>query len=239
MSEVRPSLEEFNRIAELKRADLLFAAREEERLERIDRDRDDTDSELELLSSVVQASTRIAERVEQLRTRLDTLDAATVQALIANGEALDEAREHHARLLLAAHTLPDGRRVFKTEDGTRVFDEHGAEVSPEEIAPEEISDARPRAEEFFDSVDRIERLEAERTQLIEYQERLDGVREELDENPDLSADQLDALEAEMSDMPPGMLEITSGGNIPASTTESRPELAERQRPLPAMTLGNG
>ena len=45
-----------------------------------------------------------------------------------------------------AYLLPDGRRVFKTEDGSRVFDEHSIEVT--DFDPETIEDWRPRREAF-------------------------------------------------------------------------------------------
>lgn len=61
--------------------------------------------------------------------RLDSYDAATVEAMIANEEALAKVREDVKIMLDKAYMLDDGRRVFKTEDGTRIFDEQGQEVT--------------------------------------------------------------------------------------------------------------
>jgi hypothetical protein len=58
------------------------------------------------------------EQIAAFTVRLDTYDTATVEALLANQEALDAVKARIDDLLLKAHTLPDGRRVFKTEDGT-------------------------------------------------------------------------------------------------------------------------
>ncbi|MEL6933399.1 MAG: hypothetical protein AAFO17_09940 [Pseudomonadota bacterium] len=74
--------------------------------------------------------------------------AGTVEALISNQEALDAVKERIDVILMRAHALEDGRRVFKTEDGTQVFDQFGEEVGPEVIAPEDIDDSAPRWEDF-------------------------------------------------------------------------------------------
>src|SRR5688572_6312748 len=86
-------------------------------------------------------------RIEAFTVKLDALDAATVAALMQNEEALIAVRERIATMLLAAHVLPDGRRVFKTRDGTEVFDEFGTAVSAEEITPDQIADDKPRWED--------------------------------------------------------------------------------------------
>ncbi len=72
---------------------------------------------------------------------LDAYDAATVDALMENEEHLKAVRQELKILLDQAYVLPDGRRVFKTEDGTRVFDEQGVEVK--DIDPDAIEDWRP------------------------------------------------------------------------------------------------
>lgn len=45
-----------------------------------------------------------------------------------NGRALERVQEDLRIMVDKAYVLPDGRRVFKTEDGMRVFDEHGEEI---------------------------------------------------------------------------------------------------------------
>lgn len=57
---------------------------------------------------------------------------------------LDAVRERLDVVLSRAHVLEDGRRVFKTEDGSQVFDEHGAEVDAEVHDPGVVDSAVPR-----------------------------------------------------------------------------------------------
>ncbi len=68
------------------------------------------------------------------RYELDQYDAAIVDALIDNEHALEEAGKHRDKLEANAFELPDGRKVFKTEDGQRVFNANGAQVSPRRAA---------------------------------------------------------------------------------------------------------
>lgn len=67
------------------------------------------------------------DRIEQFTVTLDTYDHAIVIALMENQEALDSVNDQIDRLLDRAHVMADGRRVFKAEDGTQVFDEFGQE----------------------------------------------------------------------------------------------------------------
>lgn len=88
------------------------------------------------------------ERIEAFETQLTEFDIAVVKALMQNQEAMDAVLARIELLLARAHVLPDGRRVFRTEDGTQVFDEFGELVSPEIIEPDEISATAPTWEEF-------------------------------------------------------------------------------------------
>ncbi|MVA97967.1 hypothetical protein GN330_12000 [Nitratireductor sp. CAU 1489] len=121
------------------------------------------------------------DEANEFRIELDTYDAATIAALQENERQLIHTREEMDRLLAKAHVLPDGRRVFKTDDGLRVFDEHGEELFGDVIAPGEIDDRRPRWEKFETQWQRLESLEHERTDILDYQQKLDDARERLDE----------------------------------------------------------
>ncbi len=147
----------------------------------------------------------------EFRIELDTYDAATIAALQENERQLIETREEMDRLLAKAHVLPDGRRVFKTEDGLRVFDEHGNELFDDVIAPQEIDDKRPRWEKFETQWQRLETLEHERTDILDYQQKLDDARERLDEGgltrgeyeqlrEDLKAEMPGAVRAQIPDL---------------------------------------
>lgn len=114
------------------------------------------------------------------RADLDRLDTATVAALQDNLERQSYAREQLDDMLDRAYVLPDGRRVFKTEDGMRVFDEFGNEVGPEIIDPDAIPDHLSRWEPFKAGWMRLEALKREQAEILQYQAKLDEARERVD-----------------------------------------------------------
>ncbi len=190
-----PTLEEFNRLADLKREETRFQLREEERREESVRRTADDDG-IELAATYLNMTQSIEERIAELEEKLDRYDAAVVQALTENEADLRRVREAREQLLLQAHVLPDGRRVFRTEDGMRLFDEHGVEISAEVISANEIRDDTPAWESFQELGAEQDRLLLERRDIIEYQEKLDHVRERVNDT-DVTPDELDALEREM------------------------------------------
>ncbi|MEL6477325.1 MAG: hypothetical protein AAFR17_08345 [Pseudomonadota bacterium] len=126
--------------------------------------------------------------------RLDRLRAQNTEALMRNGEALDLARRDLSDLLDRAYVHDDGRKLFRSADGTQVFDEAGndatADVDPDLIAPH-----HPTFDEFQGKKLSVQKLEEEQEQLFEAQRRLDKAEEDLSDGT-LDADELDALEAE-------------------------------------------
>ena len=139
--------------------------------------------------------------IAAFRTTLDVYDTATVEALMENRRALDEVRTRIDDMLLKAYVLPDGRRVFKSEDGTQVFDEHGNELGPDEIDADAIEDWRPRYEAYAGAVEEERVLLEERQELLDFQERVDEIRGRLDEDG-ITHDELRELEAELQDTMP-------------------------------------
>ena len=137
---------------------------------------DQGESDLIDLASVVISS----EQEEFLHSEINVYQTATVEALERNREAIEIMQERLEQIMMRAHTLEGGRRVFKTEDGLRVFDEFGAELSPDIISPDEISDHAPRWETAKDMMDELERLEAEQSQLLDFQADLDDAQDLLD-----------------------------------------------------------
>lgn len=114
------------------------------------------------------------------RADLDRLDTATVAALQDNLERQSYAREQLDDMLDRAYVLPDGRRVFKTEDGMRVFDEYGVEIGPDIIDPDMIADGAPRWEGYDAKKKFLKSLECEQAEILAYQAKLDEARERLD-----------------------------------------------------------
>lgn len=139
--------------------------------------------------------------LDDFRFELDGYDTATIAALQQNETDLAGVRERLNNLLAKAHVMPDGRRVFKTEDGLRVFDEHGIELSGGEINPVDIDDQRPRWETYQAERDRMLELKSERAELLDYQSKLDDARERLSDG-EISREEFDDLrDAVREDMP--------------------------------------
>ena len=168
-----------------------------ERRERRERTEADADDMLDLAAVAVTDA-----EIESFRADLDTYDGATVAALQENQIELEAVEARMQDLLRRAHTLPDGRRVFKTQGGLRVFDEFGTELDSETIDPNEIDDAKPRWETYKPVFDQQIQLQAERAELLDYQSRLDEARERLDAG-DLSRKEFEELRTSIRDEMPG------------------------------------
>lgn len=132
-------------------------------------------------------------RARRLESRIGLHQQAVIQALLENQRQLDEAEDRIDQMLAEAHVLEDGRRVFKSEDGTRVFDEHGQEIGAEILDPAAIDDNKTRWEQFKAEKDEHTRLTAEREELLNYQNQLDQAQDRL-EQQGFSADDADDLD---------------------------------------------
>jgi len=164
------------------------------------------DDFVELAIPIIQATTA---HIEAFTVQLDHYDAATVAALHQNAIELEMVRERIEEMLLRAHVLEDGRRVFRTEDGTQVFDEFGTEVAPDIINPDEIVPSAPTWEEYWADRQRSTELTLEREQLLEFQERLDEARE-LTSDGNIADDELDALSEELEALMPTAVQTELG-----------------------------
>jgi len=152
-------------------------------------------------------------QIKAFSTKLDQYDAATVEALMENEEALIEASKHLERMLANTHRLEDGRIVFKSRDGTRVYDQHDNEISPDVIAPEEIDDSKTRYEDYLEARQREEALRREREELQQYQEKIDAARDAAAES-NVTEDQLDALDKELQESAPEAVRRKIGEIVP-------------------------
>lgn len=201
--------------AEVNRRKWFIAARENrDRKEKITEEAEQ--ALLDLVTTVVLA-TEI--EIITFQAKLDTYDEATVIALMENQQLLDAVNERIADTLSRAHVLEDGRRVFKTENGLQVFDEHGEQVDESVIHPDQIDDSKPTWEAFEGELKLEEQLQSERQGLIEYQEKLDNARERSNSD-DFTKKELDELESELeADMPPAVAK-----HIPGMKTSSAIEL---------------
>ena len=183
-------------------------------------------------------------QIQEFTVKLDRYDAATVEALMENGEKLQEARKQIDQMLLEAHVLPDGRRVFRTRDEKRVFDESGHEVNADTIRPDMIDSTKTAWEDYRDVVERQAKLQEERTQLQDYQQRLDEARVRIKED-DLTKDDLDELDADLEkSMPKAVRDIVQRNDVQRAEIDRVPstqtpdisqESPPRSEPRPVLT----
>lgn len=137
--------------------------------------------------------------IADFTVKLDAYDAATIEALHENEVALAKVQEELRVMHDKAFVLPDGRKVFKTEDGKRIFDESGVEVK--DFDPDRIEDWRPRAEGYLEGFEQRRMLLEERRELHDYLAELDEARERTGEDG-LTKGELDDLERRLDeDMP--------------------------------------
>ena len=119
--------------------------------ERKQQERKEERANSDLLSAASDALLASDQQVQAMQQRLATYETATVAALMDNQKELDAVQAKIDAMLATAHVMPDGRRVFRTEDGMQVFDEDGQEVSAEELDFDILADQLPcdavRAEE--------------------------------------------------------------------------------------------
>lgn len=164
---------------------------ERDRSRRKDREAEARDDDL---AGDVLATVASAERVEQFRNKLDRYDDRLMDMLLENERMLSEVRKQRDTMLQNAATLPDGRRVFKSEDGSRVVDEFGDDVT-DEVDPDSIGDELPSLEVF-------EGVLAKDAALMEHNRQINALQTRLDEGRELAASseatnaQLDEFEAD-------------------------------------------
>ncbi len=171
----------------------------------------------------------------QIRTfevKLDSYDQATVAALMENQELLDAVNARIQDMLARAYVMEDGRRVFKTEDGTQVFDEDGAEISVDELDPLLIGDDRPTWEAY--SADNVIKndLTAQRIEIIEFQDKADAAREQIADGEISEAD-LAELDADLLDAMPDAVRGHVAGLDPREPAASLKAEAQPSTALPA------
>lgn len=169
-----------------------------------------------LASSVVMAT---SEQIQEFETKLDMYDEATVKALMLNQEQLDIVNARLQDLLNNAHVMEDGTRVFKTRDGTKVFDEFGNQVSKQKLDPLQIGSEKTIWEDFKTEKDKQSFLENERTKILEFQEKVDATRERISEN-DVSEKELDKIDDDLEAAMPEVVKAQIEGYQPAAQKQN-------------------
>ena len=178
-------------------------------------------------SAVASAASTIATptQIRTFQSDLTTFDMSLIEALLEIDEKLDALKVEHQALLERAHVLNDGRRVFKSDDGTFVIDEAGQVVSPEDVDPDEIPDHLARSSTYLDITEEIEALKVEKQAIHEALDRNEAAKEWAEE-PGRTVEELEAKRQELLD------------DLPASAraklnTETAPSQDKEQVAQPA------
>jgi len=144
------------------------------------------------ISEILASQTEIA----NFQAKLDTYDEATTLALMENTEALALIQDQLDAMLDSAFITEDGRKVFKSEDGTWAVDQDGNKLDPEVDNIDAIPQTVDTAETYLEALEEKHRLEQERQEIHDYQDKLDDARER-SKSDDFSKEELDKLEAEL------------------------------------------
>lgn len=221
LTPIRTSMAEFARSADAERyREILRRVQEETKK----RDRENLKAErdeetLQLMEAFVVMATE-SDLIE-FGVTLDHYDTAAYEALLKNERLLDEAREDLREMYEKAYVLPDGRRVFESEDGIRVFDENGTEISPEEISAEELGDRLPTWEMWKQGKETEQSLIEDRAAIIEFQNDIVDARERV-EAGEMTKDELDELKSTLEANMPDSVRA----ELPAELQPAAPETAE-------------
>jgi len=171
-------------------------------------------------------------RLDDYEARLDAYDAAIANAITENNKMIDiinqrlvdtEARLQH--MLERAYVMEDGRRVFKSKDGSYAIDEHGKNVSRDEVNFDDVIGLP--AEQYMkdytskqnDIDERAKRQEFSQT-LFKAQAESDVGREKLGQARELIAEKRARIEkggitgSELEKMKSDLKDVTSSLDFP-------------------------
>lgn len=173
----RSHMEAFARAAQWRKQE---RALEQDRARDRKKQQDRADNDGDFVADTALLALATPEQVEAFNDRLDYYDGKIADALLRNEERLAAARDEERRLLERAYIGPDGRRVFATRDGERVFDESGAEIVDGSITAAEIGPSHP----YWDD---LQPVVAYKDALVAHREDLLGLQQKTADGRELSA----------------------------------------------------
>lgn len=206
-----------------RKRDFVHRRNERERKEEIE---DKAEAAVSAMAAFAVSPLAAVQQIAEFEADLTLYDTATVDALMANDLQLEKVRADLEALLSQAFVMEDGRRVFRTENGTQVIDEFGEEVRPDKIDPATIPDHHPTWEEFAAVRDQYATLQQEHEALIGYQEQLDEAREALAEG-EISQAELEDLQAKLIEEMPDAVQARLPQEHPAVQKTQKERVVEK------------
>jgi len=221
----------------LRRQRWYIAFREEQkRKEKLEAEAEDALSDF--ASAVILAQ---PEQIFEFNQKLDRYDEATVKALMENTEALERIEKQIQEQLKHAHVMEDGRKIFKSADGTWAVDQNGHKLDPQKDDLDLIPQTVVTAEDFLQTNDELKRLQKEHQEILDYQEKLDHARDRADKD-NFSQDELDTLEQELETSMPQAVQEQLPDYKPEpqqSITMDMPKMPTISKPDTAMNFEPG
>lgn len=137
----------------------------------------------------------------QFQTRIDELDRASLEALREAERRVEQAQKHLDEIQNAATVDDRGRRVYRTQDGTRGYYEDETQVPDAEFAKIKWRPNDPKWEQFRAQGQETSEAVEQRDEIRDYRERLVQTRNRLDRGEELNADEIAALQDGNESMP--------------------------------------
>lgn len=145
-------------------------------------------------------------RIERLQSEAVLAETASYEALIAAREKLAETMQRLNAMLEQAHQLPDGRRVFLSEDGSYAIDEDLNQLTDNEMDEVEWEAGRTTAEDYSQThADEAAALQDVRD-IEKYRQQLEDNREKLGNKEPITGDDIAAIEDDIAAMPDSVRE---------------------------------
>ncbi|MEM9128279.1 MAG: hypothetical protein AAGA97_00960 [Pseudomonadota bacterium] len=163
-------------------------------------------------------------RIERLQNEMILAETASYEALIAARETLAKTMQRLQELQAIAHILPDGRRVFLSEDGSYAIDEDLNLLIDSDMAQVEWQQGRPSAETYTEAHHDNSAAADAVTEIEEYRDELEKNRTALAGDKNLSDDEIAAIEDDIADMPELVMDNygSMGGTLRMQTAASSP-----------------
>ena len=134
----------------------------------------EADNWAELVATVSQ------QQLDDFRVELEAYQAATTEELLYLREQLDRLESERQELLDKAYVLPDGRRVFKSEDGTKVYFEDGTEVDPSIVQHHQIGEEHTYWQPYHRKTMQVDIVKQHFDATLSYQHKTDALEQRLE-----------------------------------------------------------